>query len=145
MRSLIASAAVLLVNSFSLPASAHHSFAAEFDGNKPVRLSGTLTKIEWQNPHVHFYLDVRDSKGEIHNWMCESGNPGALSRTGWEKGSIKFGDQLIVDGYLAKDGSRFIDAQRITLPDGRSLVNGPESGGPPGGSATDAKGQGAAQ
>ena len=110
---------------------AHHSFAAEFDGNKTVRLVGKLTKIEWSNPHAYFYLDVEDQGGKVSNWGCEAGAPGALSRRGFKKGDIKLGDTLVVDGYLAKDGSHLIDAQRVTLPDGRSVSGGsPGDGGP---------------
>jgi len=110
---------------------AHHSFAAEFDGDKPVRLVGTITKIEWTNPHSYFYLDVKNSQGVVASWGCEAGNPGALSRRGWQRGDIKIGDTLIVDGFLAKDGSHLIDARRVTLPDGRIVYGGtPGDGGP---------------
>ena len=126
----VAAAAGLLV-AIAPIAQAHHSFAAEFDGNKTVRLVGKLTKIEWTNPHAYFYLDVEGDGGKVSNWGCEAGAPGALSRRGFKKGDIKLGDTLVVDGYLAKDGSHLIDAQRVTLPDGRSVSGGsPGDGGP---------------
>jgi|ERR1700733_3377661 len=111
----------------TVPVMAHHSFAAEFDGSRAVRLVGALTKIEWTNPHSYFYLDVKDEKGNVVKWSCEAGAPGALNRRGFQKGDIKIGDTLVVDGYLAKDGSHLIDARRVTLPDGRS-VSGASAG-----------------
>jgi hypothetical protein len=114
-----------------VPAIAHHSFAAEFDATKAIRLTGTLTKIEWTNPHSYFYIDVKDENGAVVNWGCEGAAPGALSRRGFKRGDIKLGDTLIVDGYRAKDGSHLIDARRVTLPDGRNIYGGtPGDGGP---------------
>ncbi len=112
-------------------AQAHHSFAAEFDGAKAVRLVGKLTKIEWTNPHSYFYLDVTSASGKVANWGCEAGAPGALSRRGFKRGDIKLGDTLVVDGYLAKDGSHLIDARRVTLPDGRVVSGGSAGDGGP--------------
>ena len=106
---------------------AHHSFAAEFDGSKAIRLTGALTKIEWTNPHIYFYLDVKDESGQVVTWTCEAGAPGALSRRGFKKGDLKLGDTVIVDGYRAKDGSRLADARRVTLADGR-VVSGASAG-----------------
>jgi len=124
-------ALILSLGALLSPAAAHHSFSAEFDGSKPARLIGRITKVEWTNPHSYFYVDVKNSRGEIVNWACEGGGPGALSRRGWKKGDVKIGDQLVVDGYLAKDGSHTIDARRVTLPDGRSIYGGtPGDGGP---------------
>jgi len=117
----------------AMPALAHHSFAAEFDGSKSFRLTGTITRIEWSNPHSYFFIDVKDNKGNVVNWGCEGAGPGALTRRGWKKGDVKLGDTLIVDGYLAKDGSHLIDARRVTLPDGRSVSGGSAGDGGPGG------------
>jgi hypothetical protein len=83
-----------------------------------VRLKGTITKVEWTNPHSYFYLDVTDDKGKVVNWACEGGGPSALARRDWKKGDVKLGETLVVDGYLAKDSSHLIDAQCVTLPDG---------------------------
>jgi hypothetical protein len=112
----------------AIPVAAHHSFAAEFDGSKVIRLKGTLTKIEWTNPHSYFYIDVKDEDGKVVNWGCEAGAPGALSRRGFRKGDIKLGDTLVVDGYMAKDGSNIIDARRVTLPDGRIVAGSANDG-----------------
>ena len=116
---------------FVAPVSAHHSFAAEFDGSKAIRLVGKLTKVDWSNPHTYFYLDVKDDRGKVVNWACEGGGPGALSRRGLAKGDLKLGDTIVVDGYRARDGSNLVDARRVTLPDGRSIYGGtPGDGGP---------------
>jgi hypothetical protein len=112
-------------------ASAHHSFAAMYDANKPIRLVGKLTKIEWTNPHSFFYIDVKDSRGQVNRWTVEGAGPGALSRRGFNRGDIDLGDTLIVQGYLAKSGARIVDGRLVTLPDGR-IINGgsPGDGGP---------------
>jgi hypothetical protein len=116
----------------ALPVLGHHSFAAEFDPTKAIRIQGTLSKIEWTNPHSYFYVDVKDEQGKIVNWACEAGAPGALSRRGFKRGDIKLGDVVVVDGYLAKDGSHFMDARRVTLPDGRIVSGGSAGDGGPG-------------
>ena len=120
-----------LILGVTAPLLAHHSFAAEFDATKAVRLTGTLTKIEWTNPHSYFYIDVKNEKGVVENWACEGAPPGAFSRRGFKKGDLKVGDTLVVDGYRAKDGSRLMDARQVTLPDGRNIYGGtPGDGGP---------------
>ncbi|MGH9147050.1 MAG: DUF6152 family protein [Vicinamibacterales bacterium] len=105
----------------------HHSFSAQYDASKAIRLAGTLTKVQWTNPHIYFYLDVKDESGQVVNWGCEAGSPGALSRRGFKRGNLKIGDTIIVDGYRARDGSHLIDARRVTLPDGR-IISGATAG-----------------
>lgn len=113
------------------PLYAHHSFAAEYDASKAVRITGTISKVEWTNPHSYLYIDVEDEHGAAITWTCEGGAPNALSRRGFSKNSIKIGDTVTIDGYGAKDGSHLMDARRITLSDGRSFYSGsPGDGGP---------------
>ena len=134
MRTRILLAALWLAAAAAGRVAAHHSFAAEFDASKAVRVTGTLVKVEWTNPHTYFYVDVTDASGKVTAWAVEGGAPNALYRAGWKPASLKAGDHVIIVGSRAKDGSNLANAISFTLADGRCLFAG-SSG--PGGEATE--------
>ena len=115
----LASAAIWAL---ALPVYAHHSGAAEFDSNKKINLTGVVTKLEWTNPHAHFYMDVKDASGNVAHWNLELASPNVLIRNGWSRNSIKPGDQVTVTGAQAKDSSTVGTAAVITFPDGHKLT-----------------------
>ena len=106
------------------PVTAHHSFAAEYDRDKPVTLLGKVTKVEWMNPHVYFYIDVTEPSGTVVQWAIEGGAPNSLYRAGWRRESLKFGDVVTVHGYLARDGSKLANMRTAILADGREVLGG---------------------
>ena len=109
---------------------AHHSFAAEYDVKKPATLTGRVTRIEWTNPHVRFYMDVTDTAGAVAHWEFTMGAVNGLLRRGWTTQLVKAGDTVTVDGYLARDGSHLANARVVTLSDGRKMSGGTMADGP---------------
>jgi hypothetical protein len=114
-RNFILGMAVLGVALVATPLMAHHSFAAEYDNKKPVKLTGTITKIDWMNPHVYFFMDVEGDSGKVTSWGFEMGPPNLLQNQGWTKNTMKIGDVVIVEGTLAKDGTNQANARSVTL------------------------------
>lgn len=111
----------LILSASSVPALAHHSFAAEYDDTKPIKVTGTVTKVEWQNPHIWFYVDVKGDDGKVTNYAFSGGAPGQLMRRGIMKSAIQVGAVVIVDGFKAKDGSPNGFGSKVTYPDGRMV------------------------
>jgi len=115
MKLLVAAAAISLLGA-AAPVAAHHSFAAEFDASKPFKLTGVVTKVEWQNPHTIFYLDISDEQTKkVTNWSFEMGSPNGLMRNGWTRNTLKIGDVVTVEGSLARDGSSYGNARAVVL------------------------------
>ena len=129
MRTLVT--AVILCLCVSVSSLAHHAFSSEFDSNKPVKFRGTVSRVEWINPHTWIHVDVKEPDGKVTKWMVEGGSPNALIRRGVTQNLIKVGMEVVVDGYQAKDGSPRANGRDITLADGRKLsVSSPGTGAP---------------
>ena len=115
----------------AVPMLAHHSFSAEYDRAKSISLKGTVTKVEWMNPHARFYVDVKDDGGKVTNWEFELGSPNGLMRQGWTRNSLKPGDVITVNGSRAKDGSNLVNASNVAFEDGKRVLGGASSADDP--------------
>jgi len=137
MRALTAFASAVLLTAAAVPVAAHHSFAAEYDANKPVTLHGSVVRVEWTNPHARFYIDVKEADGSVAQWNLELASPNVLVRQGWTRSSLKIGDEITVSGSAAKDGSKMANARNVTLATGKRVFAGSPAGDP--GAAPEAK------
>lgn len=121
----VAAAGIAALLGSAVPVLAHHSFAAQYDANKPVEMKGTVTQVDWTNPHARFYIDVKDDKGTVTNWNFELASPNVLARNGWKRNTLKIGDAIAVTGYLARveptSGPKMAIASGVTASDGRKL------------------------
>jgi Family of unknown function (DUF6152) len=126
--SLFILAAAFVLLTAVVPAGAHHSFAAQYDRNKPVTLTGPVTKVDWINPHARIFMDVKDESGKVVNWEIELGAPAILMRNGWTRSAIKIGETVTVNASLAKDGSNLANASTVTLADGKRVFAGSSAG-----------------
>jgi hypothetical protein len=109
-----------------LPALAHHAFSNEFDESKPLTLEGVVTRVDWENPHVHYFIDVTQPDGTVVNWTCETGGPNRLTKRGWMRDSLKPGDKVIVHAFPAKDASHSADGRKVTLANGQTIGEEPK-------------------
>jgi hypothetical protein len=131
MRTFCVVAGVAMLGLASMPVAAHHSFAAEFDSNTPVKLRGTVTKMEWINPHAWIHLDVKNDDGTVTKWMIEGGTPNTLVRRGFTRDSLKPGTEILVEGFRAKNGAFRANGRDLVLPDGKRLFLGSSGTGAP--------------
>jgi hypothetical protein len=136
---LVAGAICVAVASMPAPAAAHHAFAAEYDRDKPITLTGTVTKLEWTNPHARIYIDVKDDKGVVTNWDFELGPPNGLMRRGWNRNSLKAGHVVTIGGFLSKTNPRGANARTVKLTDGREVFAGSSFDTGPGGDESSSK------
>ena len=128
---LISLALGSLLTAAAAPSQAHHSFAAEFDANRPVQLEGTVTKMDWINPHSWIHIEVKNPDGTISKWMVEAGAPNSLIRRGWNKNSLLPGTEILVEGFQAKDGELRANGRDVTFADGRKMFVGSSGTGAP--------------
>jgi hypothetical protein len=111
-----------------IPALAHHSFAAEFDAAKPVTVQGAVNKVEWTNPHIWIYVDTKNAGGQAERWQCEGGSPNTLARQGWSRDTLKPGDQVVIEGFRAKNGSNTCNSRTVKTANGKTLFAGSSLG-----------------
>lgn len=126
-RGITALLMTIAVLASGLSVAAHHSFSAQYDRDKPIILKGAITKMEWANPHIYFYIDVAETGGATAHWAIEGGAPNTLYRAGWRRDSARVGDLVTVDGFLARDGTKLVNMQTAVLADGRKLFVGTQT------------------